>query len=81
VVDGKGRLVGVFTDGDLRRRLAAHSSTRAIISKKRWSFSIHLLYRFPAEKARRETVLVGAVNLPASPATFEQQFHHPPATR
>ena len=24
VVDGKGRLVGVFTDGDLRRRLAAH---------------------------------------------------------
>jgi arabinose-5-phosphate isomerase len=24
VVDGRGRLVGVFTDGDLRRRLAAH---------------------------------------------------------
>ena len=24
VVDSKGRLVGVFTDGDLRRRLAAH---------------------------------------------------------
>ncbi len=26
VVDAKGRLVGVFTDGDLRRRLAAHEN-------------------------------------------------------